>query len=73
MTKLQEYTDKAAASLAAAEQATTDADRKFHRRAHSIWRKLIHGIGEADERAAMQPAGKAKPETVRSETRKVRG
>jgi hypothetical protein len=55
MTKTEDYTARAAASLAAAEAATTERERLFHRRAHSVWRKLLVGIGEAEERAAMQP------------------
>lgn len=55
MTKLEEYTGKAEASLAAAEVATSERDRLFHRRAATIWRKLIRGIGEAEERAANAP------------------
>ncbi|MBB3910551.1 hypothetical protein EO081_06015 [Sphingomonas desiccabilis] len=61
MTKLEEYTSKAEASLAAAEAATSERDRAFHRRAHTIWRKLIRGIGEAEERAAMQPGYGKRP------------
>jgi hypothetical protein len=72
VTKLEEYTDKAAASLAAADQATTDGDRAFHRRAHGIWRRLIQGIGEAEDRAAMQPAPKTKPASARAAMLKVR-
>lgn len=72
MTKLEEYTEKAAESLAAAEQATTDRDRVFHRRAHNIWRKLIQGIGEAEERAIMQSASTTKPESARSAMLKIR-
>ncbi len=72
MTKLEEYTDKAAASLVAADQATTDSDRAFHRRAHGIWRKLIQGISDAEERAAMRPAPKTKPESARAAMLKVR-
>lgn len=56
MTKLEDYTAKAAASLAAVETAKTDRDRAFHRNAHTIWRKLIRGLGEAEERAAARPA-----------------
>ena len=52
MSKLEEYTAKAAESLANAEAATGERDRAFHRRAHGVWRKLIVGIGEAEERAA---------------------
>jgi hypothetical protein len=60
MTKLEEYAAKADASLAAAEAATSDRDRAFHRNAHSIWRKLMRGLGQAEDRAAMQPATPAK-------------
>ena len=55
MTKTEEYSAKAAASLAAAGEATNERDRAFHRRAHTIWRKLMQGISDAEERAAMQP------------------
>lgn len=41
MTKLETYTDKAAASLAAATAATTARDRAFHHRAYCIWRRLV--------------------------------
>ena len=61
MTKLEDYTAKAEASLAAAEAAKTDKDRAFHRNAHSIWRKLIRGLGEAEDRAATLPDAPAKP------------
>ncbi len=61
MTKLEEYNAKAAESLAALEVATTERDRAFHRRAHSIWRKLILNVGEAEQRAAMKPEPKLKP------------
>lgn len=64
MSKLEDYSEKAAASLAAAEAATSDKDRAFHRNAHSIWRKLIRSLGEAEERAATQPAPPTK--TVRA-------
>lgn len=59
MSKFEEYTAKAEASLTASETATTDRERAFHRNAHTIWRKLIRGLGEAEERAASQPAPKA--------------
>lgn len=72
VTKLEEYTDKAAASLAAADQATTDGDRAFHRRAHGIWRRLIQGLGDAEKRAAMQPALKTKAGSARAAMLKVR-
>lgn len=70
MSKLEEYSAKAAASLAAAEDAKTDRDRAFHRNAHTIWRKLIRGLGEAEDRAAMQPAA---PTRARKETPKPAG
>lgn len=60
MSKLEDYTAKAEASLAAAEVAKTDRDRAFHRNAHSIWRKLIRGLGEAEERVATEPAAPPK-------------
>lgn len=56
MSKFEEYSDKAAASLAASETATNDRDRAFHRNAHTIWRKLIRGLAETEERVATQPA-----------------
>ena len=58
MTKLEDYTSKAEASLLAAQNATNERDRAFHQRASTIWRKLIRGIDEAEERAASQPAPK---------------
>ena len=61
MTKFDEYSAKAAESLAAAESATTARDRAHHQRAHGIWRKLIAGIGEAQARADARPAPKIKP------------
>jgi len=63
MTKLEDYTAKAAESLAATQAATTASERAFHHRAHSIWRRLIAGIGEAEDRAALNPAraASAKP------------
>lgn len=71
MTKFEEYTAKAEASLAAAETAKTDKDRTFHRNAHTIWRKLIRGLGEAEERVATQPAAPtrkaAKPKVAKAE------
>ena len=59
VTKLDEYRAKITASEAAAEAATTERDRAFHRRASSIWRKLIHNIDETERRVASQPAPKA--------------
>lgn len=53
MSKLEDYTARAAASLASAEAATNARDRAFHQRAHSIWRKLIAALAAAEERAAM--------------------
>lgn len=55
MTKIEEYTAKAAESLAALEAATNERDRAFHRRAHTIWRRLIIGIDEAEERRVSRP------------------
>jgi hypothetical protein len=52
MTKTEDYTARAAASLAAAEAATTERERQYHRRAHTVWRKLLAGVGEAEQRAA---------------------
>lgn len=60
MTKLEDYTAKAEASLAAAEAATSDRDRAFHRKANAVWRRLIRSLGEAEERAAMRPAAPTK-------------
>jgi hypothetical protein len=53
MTKLEQYTAKAAESLAATQAATTASERAFHHRAHSIYRRLIAGVAEAEERAAL--------------------
>jgi hypothetical protein len=55
-TKLEQYTAKAAESLAATNAATTARERAFHHRAHSIYRRLIAGVGEAEDRAALNPA-----------------
>jgi hypothetical protein len=53
MTKLEHYRTKAAESLAATEAATNARDRAFHHRAYSVWRRLIAGAAEAEERAAL--------------------
>jgi|GEM_PF-5021753 hypothetical protein len=53
MTKLEQYMAKAAESLAATEAATTASERAFHHRAHSIYRRLIAGAAEAEERTAL--------------------
>ena len=53
MTKLEQYTAKAAESLAATESATTASERAFHHRAHSIYRRLIAGVAQAEERASL--------------------
>jgi len=58
VTKIEDYTARAAASLAAAEAATSERERLFHRRAHGVWRKLMANIGEAEERAALRPVPK---------------
>ena len=54
-TKLEQYTAKAAESLAATAAATNARERAFHHRAHSIYRRLIAGVAEAEERAALNP------------------
>ena len=59
VTKLDEYRAKIIASDAAAEASTSERDRAFHRRASSIWRKLIANIDETARRVASQPAAKA--------------
>lgn len=41
MTKIEDYMEKAAASLAAATSASTERERSFHHRAHCIWRRLV--------------------------------
>ncbi len=65
MSKVEDYTARATASLAAAEAATNARDRAFHQRAYSIWRKLIAGVAAAEERAVMSPprprSGDARP------------
>ncbi len=61
VTKLEEYTAKAAESLAAHAAATNERDRTHHHRAHAIWRRLIANIGDAERRASMGPEPKAKP------------
>jgi len=55
MTKLEQYTAKAAESLAASEIATNSRDRAFHHRAYCVYRRLIAGVAEAEERAAVNP------------------
>ncbi|GGE74909.1 MULTISPECIES: hypothetical protein [Sphingomonas] len=52
MSTVEDYSAKAAESLAAAEAATSERDRAFHRRAYSIYRKLVANVGEAEARAA---------------------
>lgn len=59
VTKLDEYRAKIIVSDAAAEASTSERDRAFHRRASSIWRKLIAAIDETERRAASQPAVRA--------------
>ena len=61
MTEIEDYTARAAESLAARDAATNERDRAHHNRAHSIWRRLIANVGEAAERAAMKPPAKPKP------------
>ena len=62
MTKLEEYTARAAESLAAHDAADNPRDRAHHHRAHAIWRRLIAGIAAAEDRAAMGQAPRIKPE-----------
>ena len=64
MTKHEEYSAKAAESLAAAGAATNARDRAHHQRAHSVWRKLVAGIGEAEDRAAVSLAAKPRAKSV---------
>ena len=61
MTKLEDYTAKAAESLAAHDAATTSADRAYHHRAHAIWRRLIATVAADEVRAANPPLGKIQP------------
>jgi hypothetical protein len=56
MTKLEQYQAKAAESLAATTAATNARERAFHHRAHSIYRRLIAGLAEAEDRATLNPA-----------------
>jgi hypothetical protein len=60
MTKLEHYHAKAAESLAATEASTDSRERAHHHRAHAIWRRLIAGVAEAEERAALAPARASK-------------
>jgi hypothetical protein len=62
MTKLEDYTARAAESLAAHDAAGTARDRAHHHRAHSIWRRLIANLAIDEERSAMAPAPRIKPE-----------
>lgn len=55
MTKLEQYKAKAAESLAATEAAANSRERAFHHRAYCIYRRLIAGVAEAEERAAPHP------------------
>lgn len=55
MTKLEQYTAKAAESLAATGAATTTRERAFHHRAYCVYRRLIAGVAEAEQRAATNP------------------
>lgn len=55
MTKFEHYSAKAAESLAATEAASNPRDRAFHHRAHTAYRRLMAGIAEAEERAALTP------------------
>jgi hypothetical protein len=54
------YTARAAESLAAAESATTESDRQFHRRAHAVYRRLLADEGRFEQRRAEEAARDAK-------------
>jgi hypothetical protein len=60
MTKIEDYTAKSVASLAAALAATSERDRAFHHRAHGIWKRLIVNTTQAEERAAIAPPAPAR-------------
>jgi hypothetical protein len=63
MSKIEDYTARVAESLAAAEAATTEGDRQFHRRAHAVYRRLLADEGRYAQRRADEAAlnAKAKP------------
>jgi hypothetical protein len=63
MSKVEDYTARVAESLAAAEAATTERDRMFHRRAHAVYRRLLADEGHSVQRKADEAArdAKAKP------------
>lgn len=58
-TKMEDYIAKAAESLAALGAATNARDRAHHGRAYGVYRKLIDGIGQAEERAGLRAPAKA--------------
>ena len=64
MNKFEHYSAKAAESLAAIGAATDARERAHHHRAHAIWRRLIAGIAQAEERAALNPV-RAMPSKTR--------
>jgi hypothetical protein len=68
MTKLDEYTARAAESLAAFEGAQNARDRAHHHRAHAVWRRLIANIASDEERA-----GKVPPPPIKSEKSALAG
>lgn len=53
MTKLEQYRAKAAESLAATGAAASARERAFHHRAYCVYRRLVAGAIEAEERAAL--------------------
>ncbi len=63
MTKIEEYRVKAVESLAAATIATNPKDRAFHQRAHAVWNRMMAGVTQAEERAAL--AATAVPKRVK--------
>lgn len=58
MTKFEDYTARAAESLAAGAAATTQRDREFHHRAHSIYRRLIANIAPDEQRVSARADAK---------------
>ncbi len=65
MTKIEDSTARVAARAAAAEAATTERERMFHRRAHSAYRKLLVSAGVAEQRAIEEAAFLARTKAKR--------
>jgi hypothetical protein len=61
LSKIDEYEARAAESRAARDAATNERDRVHHNRAYDIWRRLIVGVGQAEERAAIGPVREVFP------------